>query len=150
MTTYSIIVTNKSWAPQSYMLFVQPPNISPPSQNTVYSNIYAVAPTTQNDGSVTEFSFTTDVFACCGTQVMGKNVIVTTNDNTPMSLAGGNSLDIANMVIDNGGPGFITSTSGSSAGSFEIAVPSYDEPKFRKCACFLRSVSMVFHHNSLT
>src|SRR3954447_21165568 len=126
MTTYNIYVTNSSFGPQAYLLFVDLPVVAGLTQGKPFSNVYAVAPTTQNDGSVTQFSFTTDAFACCGTKAIGKNVVIDTNDNVPMMLSGGKSdTDVANMTVVDGGPGFVASSSGSAAGSFEIVVPAY-------------------------
>ena len=132
MTTYTINVTNNSSTPQSYLLFIELPQITAAGPMSPFSNVYAIAPETQNDGSLTTFAFTTTAFACCGTQDIGPNVVVNTRDNTQMTLAGGSGQNVANMVIVNGGPGFTTSTSGASAGSFNITVPPYDPIRFRE------------------
>ena len=53
-------------------------------------------------------------------------------DNTPMRLDG-TAPDVANMVVIDGGPGFVKSTGGARAGTFNIEVQPYFANKYRKC-----------------
>lgn len=138
MSNYHIYVTNKSANTQIFFLFNELPN-SEGISTKAYSNVYASGRPAQPDGTVTQFSVTTDAYACCGVTLLNKDVLVSETDNTNVNLDG-TSPNVANMVVIGGGPGFVKSTGGAPAGSFEINVSSYDEIQYRKSSLFVYSL----------
>ncbi|KAJ5190132.1 uncharacterized protein N7498_009117 [Penicillium cinerascens] len=133
MSNYNIYVTNNSGSVQSYYVVCDFLKITNPSATALksYSVIYIASVPIQGDGSTYTFTFGYDIFACCGYQQLQGGMIVSTIDNAPMDLNGVQN-NIANMVINNGGPGFAVSSPGAEAGTFEIIVPDYDSTKYRK------------------
>jgi hypothetical protein len=146
MTTYNIYITNNSYGIQTYFLFCELPTIENlPSDKTPYSNVYASGRPRQNDGSIQQFSVTSDAFACCGYSQIKKNVIIAGSDNTPVSLDG-TDVNTANMVVIDGGPGFVTTTTGADAGSFDINVGPYDKSTWSMIyiPLFFHSITLLF------
>lgn len=129
MTTYYIYVANNSAKVQTFFLFNELPGMD--GVTKAYSNVYAAGRPRQPDGSIQQFAVTTDAFAVCGYQQINKNVVISGTDNTPMNLDGTDP-DEANIVVVDGGPGFVASTGGAQSGSFNITVKPYDEGTYRK------------------
>jgi hypothetical protein len=81
MTSYNILVKNKSGASRSYFLFVEAPSVSLGSQ--VFQNVYIAAPPVPSGNGTASFLCKTDYFAVTGTspgQKLGANVQVNTGD----------------------------------------------------------------------
>ncbi|KAJ9646978.1 hypothetical protein H2199_001964 [Coniosporium tulheliwenetii] len=132
MTTYYIYVANNSAKVQTFFLFNELPGMD--GVTKAYSNVYAAGRPRQPDGSIQQFAVTTDAFAVCGYQQINKNVVISGTDNTPMNLDGTDP-DEANIVVVDGGPGFVASTGGAQSGSFNITVKPYDEGTYPDVWC---------------
>jgi hypothetical protein len=133
MSNYNIYVTNNSGSVQSYYVVCEVPKITNLSGTSPkpFGVIYIASVPIQGDGSTYTFTFGYDIFACCGYQQLQDGTIVSTIDNAAMDLNGVQN-NIANMVINNGGPGFAVSSPGAESGTFEIIVPNYDSTNYRK------------------
>lgn len=132
MSSFNIYVTNNSNVSQAYYLMYHVPGITTNYGESpkTYSVVFSASFTIQGDGSTYRFTVPCSYFACCGSEDLQQGPIISTIDNTPMNLDGEQD-NIAEMVVVNGGPGFTTSDSGAEAGTFEIAVPSYDSKTYR-------------------
>ncbi|KAH8799392.1 hypothetical protein F5884DRAFT_758419 [Xylogone sp. PMI_703] len=132
MTTYYIDVINNSAKVQKYFLFVELPTVDGVTEP--YSNVFAAGRPRQPDGSVQHFAITTDAYAVCGYQQINKNVIISGEDNTPMHLDGTDP-NLAEIVVIDGGPGFVTSQAGADPGTFKIHVQPFDQGTYPDVWC---------------
>jgi hypothetical protein len=137
MSTYTIIVKNRSTSNQQYLLFSSPPEKNP-KLGQVWSNVWVKTGGTPTPNGSQRIVITQDIFAICGssTQALADGVSITESDFVgPVTLAGDNTpgtmptMEIVNGTPSFGGPPYQTT---SKANSFGIFAGSYNPQTYRR------------------
>lgn len=144
MSTYSIIIKNKSGLNQRYLLFNQPP-IPTPNTASAFSNVWVRTSGTPSPKGKQELTIKTETFAMCGTlpEALASNVIIKETDETAVNLTGGanqkGTAPIMKIVAD--APAFEAPYgTTSAANSFGITTKAWNNVEYSKSALMMDAI----------
>ena len=135
-STYKIIILNKSNQEQQYLLFNEPPILTP-STKSAFSNVWIQTSGTPSPNGSQELTIKTNTFAMCGTlpAALAADVVVQEADNTAVKLTAGPDQPgtVAIMAVVDGGPAFQPPPESTPADqSFGITTRAWDNDEYSK------------------